>query len=155
MERAYRRAVEMMLRENQVTLFAADGSPRSLDLQRHVHNYAATIGDCSADETMRAIIQLSIDLWSSWEVHLVKSEYGHPHYSGVHFEDRWISRRKGAPPCVILSNEDIRAPGEQKTAFPFEFTWASEQVLGEVSCWSFELEDVGVCYRLYLDAHLT
>jgi hypothetical protein len=138
-----------MLRENQVTLFDLAGTEVPLDLQRHVDEYADPADD-SSELWKSTVIQLSIDLWASWMVHLKKSHYERPYHGAVHVEKRWVEGLGGAPPCVILSNDRLDSADERPSTFPQPFSWKGDSVLGSVECKSFDLEGCGTCFRLYL-----
>jgi hypothetical protein len=141
----YRSHLSQVLRSNSLLLFDLDGTAMSLNYERHVSpddfDEPVSIADC---------IQLTIDLWLSWEIHLAKSRYERPHFGAVHVEERWMTSLNGAPPCVILANERFWGDDEQGMIFPLVFQWRGERLLGGVVCRELQLEDVGRCFRIML-----
>jgi hypothetical protein len=147
----YERVFAQMIRENQVTLFRLDGAESRLDCERHVDSYCDEIADRGTDEWRRAVVQLTVDLWASWEVQMLRSGYSKYHMGAVHVEERWLSGESDSAPCAILMNADIHPPDEWTVErAPISMKWRAAGVLGGI-CWrEFVLSGLGRCFRLYL-----
>jgi hypothetical protein len=147
---AYQRAFEMALRGNQLTLFNLNGTDRLLNLERHVDEYVREFRVGGLRTLESSVLQLTLDLWASWEVHIRQSAYKTQHFGAVHAEHRWFTKHEGAPPCALLSNSTLALRNERPGVCPVSYEWRAQEMLGPIRCRTFNLADVGICYRFYL-----
>ena len=131
MYKDYESLLAMTLRDNQLTLFQLDGSECRVSLQRHLNDYINRVSWGSSEEMRQLEVQLCIDVWTSWLIHLAKSEYHLPYYSGVTISEAWWTTGTGSPPCILLSNEDFEFVVETVDVLPIVFEWHGRTVEGK------------------------
>lgn len=135
-----------VLRENALTLFDPHGAEQPLDYARHLDRRLEVDGPISRETHL----QLLMDLWASWEVHLERSNYTLPHLGAVHVEANWISGGVGGPPCVLLMNQAFFSDDEVEIPCPCPVEWKATAALGPLRWTKLEVEGTGTCYRAYL-----
>lgn len=134
-----------VLEQNALILFDFGGEELPLDYARHIDTMLRPLGAISRETHL----QLLIDLWASWEIHLEQSAYSLPHLGAVHVEASWIVSGRGGPPCVLLMNSLFGSEGEVEVPSPLAIQWKAEAVLGAVQWTRLDVQDVGICYRAY------
>lgn len=148
----YKRILRSVLRENQVTLYDLDGRSVSLELSRHVCVPDGVRCDeprlSQGEDTRRLVLQLSVDLWTSWCVHLTRSAYEREWFSELHLELRWAADGEGAPPAILLSNRSLSVAPRKDAEVPAWLSTSGNGLLGEVEAYAFDLPSVGRCLRL-------
>ncbi len=150
---SYDNLLEMTLRKNQLTLFDLDGKEKRLDYQYHVSEHVRRPKGVSAKMWRVIALQLTVDIWASWEIHLKNSTYSLPHFGGVHVEERWLQYNGNSPPCIILFNQPIFEEGEKPMELPVQINWKCEQTLGplDIRSFVFNVEGANVrAWRIYL-----
>lgn len=137
--------LEGVLRCNALVLFDLDGTQRNLAYERHI-----TDDPEFAELSRSTILQLTIDLWASWLMHLRQSTYQEQVWSCVHVEMEWLAGRVGSPPCVMLHSGLVDATAGIRVEVPPGIIWKSAESLGPIQAMRFTLEDAGECLRLIL-----
>lgn len=154
METSYDKLLRAVLAENRIRLFDLKGKDLPLDYQRHVLDSSNDPAWRSTKQRQLWTIQLALDVWADWEIHIRKSSYKRAYFGGVHVEDLWIQRDgRGSSPCVLMMNQDIRIPGERLTTFPLAFQFKSQDILGPVTVYATEFRSEGrlvKAWRFYL-----
>ncbi len=141
----YEPLLASVLEQNALILFDFGGAEVPLDYARHID---AMLGPSGA-VTREIHLQLLIDLWASWELHLKRSAYSLPHLGAVHVEASWIVSGHGGPPCVLLMNSLFGTEGEVEVPSPLAIQWKAEAVLGALQWTTLDVPEVGTCYRAY------
>ena len=146
----YEHLLEMTLRENQLTLFDLNGKERQLDYQRHVADYVKRLDGLPKGQKIAVVLQLTLDVWASWEIHIKKSSYSLPHYGGIHIEDSWLKSGRGTPPCIILSNRPLLVQEKETLEeLPQQINWKCDQVLGPITIRLLAYTSRGRRYRAW------
>ncbi len=150
--RDYDHLLAFVLGYNQLTLFGLDGSDKTLDRATHAaDHFDEYFVWGSEQERFEYTLQLTIDVWASWEIHLRKSSYALPYFGCVEVQDAWLAHTSNTPPCIIMANQLWVGTDETPALSPFPFAWKSEHVLGPVVMMrSPGDEEGGPSWRLYL-----
>ncbi len=154
----YCRLLLRTLYNNGIMLFDMKGNDVTLDYERHVFE----LYDENHVEDLKELkwhfgIQLALDLWACWEVHILKSSYSRTHQGCVHIDESWMERQDNAsPPLVVLRNDNIRCSNELEASFPLNVSFQASNLLGptiafrikymlpdgnEVNAWRFYLSN--------------
>jgi hypothetical protein len=143
--RDYDHLLLLALRRNQVTLFSLQGEDLPLDYERHVADEIAVEDFVwrSEHERIEYSLQLAIDVWASWEIHIEKSSYSRPHFGGVHVDQRWLDGSGESAPCIVMRNYTFMQPEETPAEAPVHVVWKSEQVLGPLAVFTYTDGDEG------------
>ncbi len=133
-----------VLRQNALILFDLSGAAKPLDCSRHLDAVQNV-----ARKPRATHLQLVVDLWASWEMHLERSSYSLPHIGAVHIEARWMRWGRGSPPCVLMMNDDFRSKEEVSIPCPVSLEWKAVAALGPLRWTESRVKGVGTCYRAY------
>jgi hypothetical protein len=143
---AYERTLESLLRENALILFGLGGEERTLDCERHIDGRHRGVR-----LSRHTRLQLALDMWASFEVHLLRSNYRSSYWGCVHVELKWLRTGRGAPPCIILksgpSPHFSKSMTVEKTP---RVEWRGGKVLGQLLVEYLKLEEAGDCIRFRL-----
>jgi hypothetical protein len=152
--RDYNDILNYALRINQITLFSLQGEELPLGYERHVATFSEYFIWRSETERINYSLQLAIDVWASWEIHMKKSNYSLPYFGGVHLEEEWLSGH-GGPPCILMSNESIKQNDEKPNRSPIEIEWKSQKILGPLAIFNSSIPEQEISYwRFYLADNL-